>query len=238
MATRFRRPSIRLLLVTILSTVLASALAATSAVDAARGLDSEDEVADGGEVYSTLSPGTPGAVDKIVDTGPKSEVPDGTVVGGVTVKEKTLDGQLKAVHTKILVEGQKPSWKTVPGPAAGKVTEVSGRACPSGRNWAHTWKDGRGATGLYYRFHHRKNWTYRGCNVRSVRTRTYPSNMRFNVSYEGIASSVGGYREGRWRHWSKRTGHFAISFGPTVHHYPWVAINARANGTWDANWGI
>lgn len=238
MATRFGRPTIRVLLVTIFSTVLASALVAMSAVDVARGLESKDELSDGGEVYSTLSPGAPGAVDEIVDTGPESEVPDGTEVGGVTVKEMTLDGKLKAIHTKILIEGQKPSWEVVKRTKLYDSSEFSTMACPSGRNWAHTWKTGRGAAGVYYKFHHRKNWTYRGCKVRSVRTDTYPSSMAFNVSYQGLVHSQGGYRDGGWRHWSKRTGHFTLYFAVPVQHYPWVAINARANGTYETNWGI
>jgi hypothetical protein len=178
--------------------------------------------------------GQAGPSGNIVNTAPEGTVPEGAEVVRTTVTDMTYDGKVRAVHTEILREDRPDPWTEVD---ESQVADLR-NACPSGRRKVTKTYTGRGMTGVYYRFNHSKTWSYRGCRIRSVSTNTYPSDMRFNASYEGLARSLGGYRDNRTRHWSKRVGHFRVQFVVAVNQYPYVAINARANGTWSGSAGI
>jgi hypothetical protein len=161
-------------------------------------------------------------------------VPEGAEVVRTTVTDMTYDGRVLAVHPEILRE-DKPNPRTEVDES--KMADPR-NACPRGRRKVTKTYTGRGMTGGYYRFNHSKTWSYRGCKITHVSTNTYPSDMRFNVSYDGLVRSQGGYRDHRARHWSKRIGHFKVQFIMAVNQYPYVAINARANGTWSSSAGV
>lgn len=191
---------------------------------------SAPETAPRGKTASAQEGDRPGS--GIVNTDPEGEVPKGAVVVRTTVTDMTYAGEVRDVHTEILREDKlDPSTEV----DRSKVAEPR-NACPTGRRKVKKTYTGRGGTGVYYRFTHSKEWSYRGCRITSIRTNTYPSDMRFNVSYEG-ARSAGGYRDNGWRHWSKRTGHFKVQFIMAVNQYPYAAINAKANGTWNGSTG-
>lgn len=174
------------------------------------------------------------------------KAPVGAEIGGLKVVETDLNGKTIAEYNLRQIAGKPDKERGDKNlrPGQKSVTTQSITAQGTYCKRVRAWVTARSTLGVVrYRWHLKKRWCYNGYRVLkgSIRHSQWATNIdSLTTWHKNWLVKRGGFRDGGWRHWSKRqtkTTHYIPRLGKIGTNYPWVAINSRANGSYSVGRG-